>query len=395
MLHAPDTLSRFLWSIGKRAEAEFYLGLFRTEAKERFATIAVDGPVMTHALDALVVDLRFLSELGLVPIVILGLLDAGDAARHAAALTRALEGAPVPARLVTPLTASTDLESGVRGASALAEAARSTAREGFIPIIPFDAASTGTGAERFETLGALIDELQTRKLIFLQRRGGLAVDGQPVGIVELNADLASLVTSTEVSRKQKTILNGVKRLLDRLAHPCTFAITSPLDLLRELFTTSGAGTLVRRAARIERHADYTRIDTTRLRAMLESAFNRPLSPGFLDRPVSGIYLEEQYRGVAMVMETSLGAYMSKFAVERQAQGEGIGKDVWSALIADHATVFWRSRAANPVNAWYTKQCDGMARSGVWQVFWRGVPPTQIPEAIAFALDQPKDFPKAE
>jgi hypothetical protein len=401
MLHAPDTLSRFLWSIGKRAEAEFYLGLFRTEAKERFATIAVDGPVMTHALDALVVDLRFLSELGLVPVVILGLLDAGDAARHAAALTRALEGAPVPARLVTPLSPNStragpaDTEGGVRGGSALAEATRSAAREGVIPVIPFDAASTGTVAERFEAMGALIDELQTRKLIFLQRRGGIAVDGQPLGIVELNADLASLVLSTEVSRKQKTILNGVKRLLDRLTHPCTFAITSPLDLLRELFTTSGAGTLVRRAARIERHADYASIDTTRLGAMLESAFNRPLSPGFLDRPVSGIYLEEQYRGVAMVMETSLGAYMSKFAVERQAQGEGIGKDVWSALIADHATVFWRSRAANPVNAWYTKQCDGMARSDVWQVFWRGVPPAQIPEAIAFALDQPKDFPKVE
>ncbi len=386
MLHAPDTVSRFLWSIGKRAEAEFYLGLFRTEAKERFATIAVDGPVMTHALDALVVDLRFLSELGLVPIVFLGLLDAGDAARHAAALTKELERTGVAARLLAPPTS---------GDGTLAAAARATAREGAIPVVPFDANSTRSVADRFEALGSLIDELQTRKLIFLQRRGGIAVDGQPLGIVELNADLTNLVASPEVSRKQKTILSGVGRLLDRLPHPCTFAITSPLDLLRELFTTSGAGTLVRRAARIDRHDDYSRIDTARLTVMLESAFNRPLSAGFLDRPVSRIYLEEQYRGVAMVIETSLGAYMSKFAVERQAQGEGIGKDVWTALTADHSTVFWRSRAANPVNAWYTKQCDGMARMEPWQVFWRGVPPDRIAEAIAFSLAQPKDFPRVE
>src|SRR3954471_4970158 len=85
-LQPPDYLSRFLWSIGKRAEAEFYLALFRAEAKERFAAIAVDGPVVALALDALVVDLRFLAELGLVPIVLLGLLDASDAENHAIAL---------------------------------------------------------------------------------------------------------------------------------------------------------------------------------------------------------------------------------------------------------------------------------------------------------------------
>ena len=49
--------------------------------------------------------------------------------------------------------------------------------------------------------------------------------------------------------------------------------------------------------------------------MLESAFNKPLTPGFLERPISRVYLEAEYRGAAMVIETELGAYMSKFAVE--------------------------------------------------------------------------------
>ncbi|WP_394832221.1 hypothetical protein LVJ94_37470 [Pendulispora rubella] len=388
-MYAPDTISRFLWSIGKRAEAEFYLDLFRADAKERFATIAVDGPVLTHALDALVVDLRFLSELGLVPVIVLGLLDADDVIKHASSLALELARADISCTVIehpTPAEA--------------AEAARVAARDGIIPILPLASppspASGGRPlADRFEMVRVVLDTIQTRKLIFLQRRGGILLDGRAVSLVELNGDLLTLVTSKDVSRKQKTILNGIAYLIDRLTHRCTFAMTSPIELLRELFTTGGSGTMVRRAARVERYEGYGALDTTRLVTMLESAFERPLSEGFLERPVSRIYLEEHYRGAALVLETPLGAYMSKFAVGREAQGEGLGKDVWGALTQDYANVFWRSRTKNAINAWYTKQCDGMIRTGVWQVFWRGLAPERIPEAIAFALDQPKDFPRVE
>jgi hypothetical protein len=378
-IDAPDAVSRFLWSIGKRAEADFYLALFQAEEKERFAAIAVDGPVITHALDALVVDLRFLAAFGLTPVVVLGLLDATNAARDAAALAQALTRSSVRCRVF-------DAEAP------LVHEARSAARAGEIPIIPLDVRKPD--AQRLDALHGLIVRISTRKLIFLQRRGGIAIDGKGVGIVELNSGLDTLLASPDVSRKQRTILTSIAYVLDHIAHPCTFTLTSPLDLLRELFTTAGAGTLVRRAARIESHADYRAIDTQRLKAMLESAFNKPLTPGFLDRPVSRVYLEAEYRGAAMVIETELGAYMSKFAVGRQAQGEGIGRDVWAALVADYTTVFWRSRESNPVNVWYTKQCDGMARSGAWQVFWRRMPVERIPQAIAFALEQPKDFPRS-
>ena len=382
-MYAPDTVSRFLWSIGRRTESEFYLSLFRAEAKERFAAIAVDGPVVDDALDALVVDLRFLSDLGLVPVVVLGLFEAHRAVQQASELAEGLEQAEIPAAVVQ-----------ADGDASAADQARTLARAGKIALLPFGTPlGEATTPERFERLGKLVAELGTGKVIFLQRRGGIALEGQPVGIVDLNTDEASLSASRDVSSKQRAILKGVGRLLDVLPHRCTFAITSPLDLLRELFTARGAGTLVRRAARIERHTDYSTIDLKRLRAMLESAFNKPLAPNFFARPVSRIYLEESYRGVAMVTEARLGAYMSKFAVERQAQGEGIGKDVWTALIADYATVFWRSRITNPVNAWYTKQCDGTLRTEPWQVFWRGVPLENIPEAIGYALEQPKDFPR--
>lgn len=380
-MQPPDTISRFLWSIGKREDSDFYLNLFRAEAKERFAAIAVDSPVISHALPALLGDVRFLADLGLIPILTVGLLDAHEAQAQASKVVEELGRLGVPSRTIPEW-----LEGGP------GNVVRASAREGTIPVVVYKHQAGEPVAQRFDRLAALMTELKTRKLVFIQRRGGLTLGGKPLGIVELEGDQARLMASNEVSRKQKIILTGVASLLDRLAHRCTFAITSPLELLRELFTASGSGTFVRRAARIQIHHDFESIDRDRLRALFESAFERPLAPDFFERPVSRIYLESNYRGAAVVNDTELGAYMSKFAVDREAQGEGIGRDVWNALIAEYDKVFWRSRAANPVNNWYARECDGLLRGPVWQFFWRGIPVDRVPEAINFAMGQPKDFP---
>jgi acetylglutamate synthase len=175
------------------------------------------------------------------------------------------------------------------------------------------------------------------------------------------------------------------------------AVVNPLSLLRELFTVSGAGTLIRKGSRIERHADFSRVDGPRLQALVESAFGRPLGPGLLEaggrleRETESLYLEENYLGAAMLAQTPVGAYLTKFAVDRQAQGEGIGTDLWTAFTRDYPAFFWRARPANPITPWYVKQCDGMARFPEWVVFWRGLDPARIAAAIEYALAAPRDF----
>ena len=95
-----DVVLRFLEGVGRKSEAEFYLGLFRSEAKERFATLSVDASVARHAFDAVVVDLRFLAALGLTPVVVFGLFEPTDALEHAARLRRRLGKASVPAEML-------------------------------------------------------------------------------------------------------------------------------------------------------------------------------------------------------------------------------------------------------------------------------------------------------
>jgi acetylglutamate kinase len=236
--------------------------------------------------------------------------------------------------------------------------------------------------------------LHTRKLIFLHRPGGIRQEGALMPIVNLTTDWEALSASRELSRKERLIVAEARRLIEAVPHKLLVAVTSPLNLFRELFTLKGAGTLIRRGAVLARREGWDGVDAARLRGLLESAFGRPPVDAFFARTVRHIYLEEAYRGAAVLVETALGSYLSKFAVGTEAQGEGLGRDLWQRLRADHPIVFWRARPDNPIVAWYDKLCDGTVRSSEWHVYWKGLAVESVAAAVAFAHAQPIDIPPA-
>lgn len=381
-MEPPEVVLRFLESVGRRDEAEFYLNLFRAEPKEQFAAITVDANVARHATEAVVLHLRFLAALGLMPVVALGLFEPTDAPEHAARIRRRLERAAVPA-MVLPVSGAHDLPGQVTEA----------ARAGTLPILTFALTDGETSEERFARLGALLSSLRTHKLIFLHRPGGLRQGGNLVRLVNLTADFAQLFASRDLSRKERAILTQSRRLIFELVpHKLLIAVTSPLNLFRELFTFKGAGTMLRRGATLSRHDGIAGLDRARISGLLASAFGRPPIDAFFDRPAHRVYLEEAYRGVAIVVDTPLGSYLTKFAVDREAQGEGTGRDLWEAMFVEHPTLFWRARPRNPIVDWYTQLADGLHRLPDWNIYWKGLPQDRIPAAIDYALAQPVDIP---
>src|SRR5262249_6610292 len=156
------------------------LRLFRALPKERFAAISVDASVARHAMEAVVLDLRFLAALGLCPVVVVGLFENAEAMEHAARIRRRLEREGVASAVMAPDRA--DLFAEVAAA----------AQAGTLPIVAFGRDEAGpfpTTEQRIERLGALLAALATRKLIFLDRRGGLALGGGArIEVVNLAAD---------------------------------------------------------------------------------------------------------------------------------------------------------------------------------------------------------------
>jgi acetylglutamate kinase len=379
----PEIIQRFLESVGQKADVDLYLKLFRAQRKESFAILAAGAQIVKSALDPVHFDLRILTGLGLCPSVVLGLFEPKDADRQAQRVQEWLVEDAVPARIVP---------TGAELGADTVEVVRAAINAGAIPLVTFEGAREATIDKRFRLLARLAQALETRKVVFLSRRAGLEPQsGGHLNVVNLSTDYERLMASGGFSRGQATLLRYTKQLLELVPQRMTATVVNPLHLLRELFTVSGAGTLIRRGSRIDAHTAWDGLDEVRVRALFESAFGRPLRSGFFGEPVERIYLEESFRGIAVVRETKVAPYLTKFAVDRQAQGEGIGTELWGVLARDFPTFFWRSRPANPITPWYAKQCDGLARFPEWHVFWRGLPVAAIQPAVEHALAAPVDL----
>jgi acetylglutamate kinase len=379
----------FLESVGRPAEGELYLRLFRSMPRGHFAAVVPARTVLEESLGTLSEQLTFLTELGLYPSVVLGATGPAEPSQ-VAELLEALEFAGARAALA----------AGSVGEAA-AEAER-LAGERTLPVFvladPSDA-----------TLAALTVALCPRKVIVLRGAGGLGphgvgsielgpghfVETNPSGIGALNlrSDLAALREVGVLSEADLVWLERLERLLEATAdvHAMTVSVASPLSLLRELFTVRGEGTLLKLGSFIDHHSSFERVERERLEHLLRESFGRELRGDFWARTPTRVYLERDYRGVALLEPGRYAPYLSKFAVLPVARGEGLGQELWREMLKDTPRLFWRSRPENPVNSWYVTVCDGMQRTPEWHVYWRGASAEQVPALVAEALARPEDF----
>lgn len=392
---AAETVLTFLQSVGRRSEAELYLKLFRQQPKESFAIVAVEVSGARHLLGSLAEQLRYLSELGLFAPIMTGLLDPLSAELSASRLSDRLAA--------LGLSSSTH----AAGEPKLEELLRDELSSEGVPIVVFGP-EAGDTVQRFELFSGLRRALGSRKLVFVRERGGLrpreshGVELSPghrlpchnggISIINITSDGDALERRSLLDDEDLELFVRVRGLLCRedAAHVLV-NVTSPLTLLTELFTVRGAGTLVKRGTTIERHGSYAEVDCVRLKRLLESSFRRSLRPEFFERPPLAVYVEPQYRGAAIVEPSEVGPLLSKFAVDPVAQGEGMGRDLWQAMVRDFEAFIWRARAGNPINAFYTEECDGMIRTATWHVFWRKFGPEHVARVVAELLGRPPDF----
>lgn len=385
-----ETVLTFLESVGRPSEAEFYLGLFRKLPKESFAIVVMGEAALSSLQGSVVEQLRFLADLDLRVAIVLGAWSKGDseAATEHLALALMRRGlAPPHFRLDQP---------------GLGLALTGALRRKEIPLV------TANLDDPFGRIGRLARELETRKVVVLRQQGGLGPHDLQrielgsghflpahtggISVINLRTDHDALTASGLLPVADTELLTSIRTILEDANLPSTtLSVTSPLALLNELFTVRGAGTLVKLGSAIDRYTRYEDVDRERLANLLESSFGRTLAPGFFDSEPTAIYLEEGYRGAAIVQPGHQGAYLSKFAVDPIAQGEGIGQDLWRAMQRDEPHLYWRSRPNNPILSWYQTVCDGFVRDRDWSIFWRGYTADTVPELVRDAVGRSSDF----
>ena len=179
----------------------------------------------------------------------------------------------------------------------------------------------------------------------------------------------------------KLKLREIKELLDHLPRSSSVAIISPDSLQKELFTDSGAGTLIRRGYKLFRHDSIDSLGADRLRQVIrdrdpdvllelqsvtEVLNNLKKTPYTLygDEPLDVVAIVSHPEGEIPVM--------TKLLTSRNGVLNNVIDNVFNAVRRDHRRLFWTAHADDENRAWHFERADGsFTRSGK-TLFWYGI-----------------------
>jgi acetylglutamate kinase len=393
-------------------EVRQYLQRFAQLDQSRFAVIKVGGATLRDDLATLSDALAFLQSVGLTPVVVHGggpQLD--DALAKSGIKTEKRDGL----RVTTPevlkvarevfVKANIELVNAIREAGARAaaiprgvfeatmadegklglvgepvrarlELVESAARAGAVPVLASlgeldDGRLVNVNADA--AVRTLVQALQPYKIVFITETGGvLDGQGQIISAINLATDAEELFAQPWLTGGMRLKIEEIQALLKTLPLTSSVSITRPEALAQELFTFSGAGTLVRLGEKLFKATAKTEIDRKRAEALVEIAFGRPPTKDWWNGlDLAAAYVTENYRAAAFVARMNGVGYLDKFAVEGEARGEGLARAVWRRMKTDWPKLVWRSRSDNPINEFYFRESDGCVRRGPWTVFWIG------------------------
>ncbi|KAI0084660.1 hypothetical protein BDY19DRAFT_970446 [Irpex rosettiformis] len=435
-----DTITRLLYSIGTKREVERYLRIFSSSSDAsnpaKFAVIKIGGAVLDQ-VDELAHSLSFLYRVGLYPVVLHGagpqlngiiesegiVPDYKDGIRVTDAktlgiarrvfleenlrLVNALEKLGTRARPITSGVFTADyLDKDTYGlvgkiTKVDKRPLEAAIRAGALPILTSLAESESgqiLNVNADIAAGELAKELEPLKIVFLNEKGGLfhGVTGKKLDAINLDEEYEELMRQPWVKYGTKLKLREFKELLDHLPRSSSVAVISADSLQRELFTDSGAGTLIRRGYKLFHENSLEKIGPDRIRQVIHDRDADVLSG---EQSVTGvlndlkkspytIYGDEPLDVVAIVAEPEGEIpVMTKLLASRSGILNGTVDNVFNAVKKDHRKLFWTARADDENRAWHFERADGsFTRSGK-SLFWYGVQDVKEVENIVKSFEE--------
>ncbi|EKM53136.1 uncharacterized protein PHACADRAFT_259321 [Phanerochaete carnosa HHB-10118-sp] len=435
-----DTITRLLYSIGTKREVERYLRIFSSSSDAsnpaKFAVIKIGGAVLDQ-VDELAHSLSFLYRVGLYPVVLHGagpqlngiiesegiVPDYIDGIRVTDAKTLGIARRVFleeNLRLVNALeklgTRARPITSGVFTADFLDKAKyglvgkitkidkrplEAAIRAGALPILTSLAESEDgqiLNVNADIAAGELAKELEPLKIVFLNEKGGLfhGVTSEKLDVINLDEEYDELMRQPWVKYGTKLKLREFKELLDHLPRSSSVAVISADMLQRELFTDSGAGTLIRRGYKLFKHKSLDSVGPDRIRQVIHDRDPDVLAG---DQSVTGvlnelkkvpytIYGDEPLDVVAIVTQPEDEIpVMTKLLASRSGILNGTVDNVFNAIKKDHRKLFWTARADDENRAWHFERADGSFTRAGKSLFWYGVQEIHEVEKIVKAFEE--------
>lgn len=431
---ARSAVINVLNNIASKREVQQYLAQFTSVSSQQFAVIKVGGAILTDYLDQLCASLRNLKEMGLYPVLIHGagpqlnkqLQEAGVEPRYNEGiritdgktlgvarklflqenlkLVNALEDFGVRAMPITSGVLIADYKDKetyeyVGEVNKVnVESIKSAIANGYIPVLTCMAESEDgqvLNVNADKAAAELARALVPLKIVYLSEKGGIhdKETGKLIEAINLDEEYDEYMKKPWVIHGTRSKIRDIKTLLDDLPRSSSVAIIHPESLEKELFTHSGAGTLIRRGTKLQQATSLADFDAQAL-AKLKQTLVRDRegldSSAVVDRYLDTLksrkfqaYFDDNMEALAIVLPPTGPtqgqlAHLSTLTMTRSAWLSNIADNVFQSLKRDFPKLVWTVKQDDENLTWFSEKADGSIAKKGEVLFWYGI---ESPEEV--------------
>lgn len=419
-----STVVQLLSNIGSKREVQQYLSHFSSVSSQQFAVIKVGGAIITDHLESLTSALAFLNHIGLYPVVVHGagpqlnkLLQDAGVEPHFEEGIRVTDGKTLAVarklfleenlRLVEKLeqmgVRARPITSGVFMADYLDKEKydlvgrinkvnkgpiEAAINAGCLPILT-SMAETPEGqvlnVNADVAAGELARSLQPLKIVYLSEKGGLfnADTNEKISAINLDEEYDYLMSQWWCRYGTRLKIKEVKGLLDELPRTSSVAIIHPADLQKELFTDTGAGTLIRRGNKLNTATSLSEFDDLeKLKEVLVRDREGLDAKATVDRYVDGLqnrefkaYFDEPMDALAIVLPPNSGstlANLATFTITKSGWLTNVADNVFASIKKDNPKLVWTVKEDDENLTWFFDKAEGSFSKDGEVMFWYGI-----------------------
>ena len=397
-----ETVIQLLDQIGSKREVEQYLSYFTSVDTKRFAVIKVGGAIITQEMPQLANALSFLYHVGLYPIVLHGTgPQINELLEKEGVEPEYIDGIRVTNAPTMKVVRSCFLDQNLRLVEALERnGVRARPITGgvfqanyldkekyqFVGDItkvdkrPIDAAieagclpvltalaetPDGQILNVNADVGAseLAKATQPVKVVFLSEKGGLFNgNNEKISMINLDEEYDDLMKQPWVKYGTKLKIKEINDLLHHLPKSSSVAIISTNDLQRELFTDSGAGTMIRRGSKIGKFVGGD-IPKQIARKLEQTVYEKP------DNYV--VYSDDQGDVLAVVDHSQSPNVLLQFESSKQGWLNGTADATWALISTEYPSLQWTVSQNDDHVSFFFSQADGSITRNGFVSFWKG------------------------
>ena len=235
--------------------------------------------------------------------------------------------------------------------------------------------------------GELARALQPLKIVYLSEKGGLynGETKEKISAINLDEEYEDLMSGRHwwVRHGTRLKIKEMKELLSQLPRSSSVAIIHPSDLQKELFTDTGAGTLIRRGNKVHVNTSLSQFEDLeafkevllRDREALDARATVEKYVAFLGRRGFRCYFDEPMEALAIVLPATDGASVAQlatFTITKSGWLTNVSDNVFASIKKDFPKLMWTVKHDDENLTWFFDKAEGSLTRDGEVLFWTGI-----------------------